>query len=109
MLQLYPTFASDGWDGAVHRDWRAGLPPNQCDDRMPRGAQQQIELFPDLPRASARPRGGSGVSHATSDRARLVQGSAPGGSAVGSVTDSRQEADPDLWFERLVNAFEHLQ
>jgi superfamily II DNA or RNA helicase len=76
---------------------------------MPRGAQHQIELFPDLPRASTKPRGGSGASDAISDRAGPVQGSDRGAGAVRSAHDSRQEADPDLWLHRLVSAFEHLQ
>jgi superfamily II DNA or RNA helicase len=76
---------------------------------MPRGAQQQIELFPDLPMVSPKPRGGSGASDATSDRAGPVQDSARGAGAVGAAYDARQEADPDLWLQRLVSAFEHLQ
>jgi superfamily II DNA or RNA helicase len=76
---------------------------------MPRGAQQQIELFPDLPRASTKPRCGSGASDAISDRVGPVHGSDPGAGAVRSAHDSRQEADPDLWLHRLVSAFEHLQ
>ena len=45
---------------------------------MPRGAQQQIELFSDLPRVSTKLRGGSGASVATGDREGPVEGSARG-------------------------------
>src|SRR5262245_59717555 len=76
---------------------------------MPRGAQQQIELFPDLPTVSAKPHCGSGATDATGNREGPVQGSARGAGAVGPACDSRQEADPDFWFQRLVSAFEHLQ
>ena len=76
---------------------------------MPRGAQQQIELFPDLPRVSTKLRGGSGASVATGDREGPVEGSARGAGTVELGYDSRQEPDPDLWFQRLVRAFEHLQ
>jgi len=32
-----------------------------------------------------------------------------GTGAVGPAYDSRQEADPDLWLQRLHSAFEHLR
>ena len=38
-----------------------------------------------------------------------MQGSARGAGAVGPAYDSRQEADADLWLQRLVSAFEHLR
>jgi superfamily II DNA or RNA helicase len=78
-------------------------------EAMPRSAQEQIELFPDLLTISTKPRGGSEASDATGDRAGSVQGSAREAGAVGPARDSRQEADPDLWLQRLVSAFEHLQ
>jgi superfamily II DNA or RNA helicase len=78
-------------------------------DAMPRGAQRQIELFPDLPMVPAKPRGGSGATDATGDGEGPVLGSARGTGAVEPAYDSRQEADPDLWFQRLVSAFERLQ
>src|SRR5689334_14458828 len=76
---------------------------------MPRAAQQQIELFSDLPTVSRKPPGGSGASDATRGRAGAEQGSARAAGAVGPACDWWQEADPDLWLQRLVNAFEHLQ
>jgi superfamily II DNA or RNA helicase len=78
-------------------------------DAMPRGAQRQIELFPDLPAISRTSHAGSGASDATGDGEGPVQGSTRGAGAVGPAYDSRQEADPDLWLQRLVSAFERLQ
>src|SRR4030095_8969826 len=78
-------------------------------EAVPRGAPQQIELFPDLPTISRKSGGGSGASDATGDREGPVQGSTRGAGAVGPAYDSRQEADPDLWLLRLASAFERLQ
>jgi superfamily II DNA or RNA helicase len=78
-------------------------------DAMRRGVQQQIELFPDLPTVSARPGGGSGATDATGDREGPVEGSGRGAGAAGTACDTQQEADPDLWFQRLISAFGYLQ
>lgn len=110
MLRLYPTFASDGVGWAANivlcvpdiRQARGG-------DAMPRGAQRQIELFPELPAISRTSHAGSRASDATGDGEGPVQGSTGGAGAVGPAYDSRQEADPDLWLQRLVSAFERLQ
>ena len=76
---------------------------------MPRSVEQQMEMFPDSPPVSAKPRGGSGATAAAADREGPAQVSASWTGAAGPADDSRQEADPDVWFQRLVSAFEHLQ
>jgi superfamily II DNA or RNA helicase len=75
---------------------------------MPRGAQRQFELFPDLPMLSPKPCGGSGAADATGNREGPLQGGAREPSAAGITPFARQETDVDHWFQRLVTAFEHL-
>jgi superfamily II DNA or RNA helicase len=94
------------WDGAANI---VLCVPDRGGDAMPRGTQQQIELFPDLPTVSRKSRGETRESDATGDSEGPVQGRARGADAVGPAYDSRQEADPGLWLQRLVSAFEHLQ
>ena len=111
MLRLYPTFASDGigWERRTScLACRTSAKPEAVRDATWCTAAR-LSCFPDLPTDSTKLRGGSGASVANRRWEGPVEGSAHGAGIVEPAHDSRQEPDPDLWFQRLVSAFEHLQ